>query len=232
MSSGFRFEAVRFGYWAHDPVLEHVDMTLGSGLTLVVGPNGAGKSSLMKLAAGVEPPDAGRVEVDGHDLWSAEVEARRRLAYVPEHADISPHARIGEVIDLVCRLRGQPLDAGEVALRDLGMTSLRGRSVRELSHGQRRRALIAAAMVGDPRNLVLDEPLKALDLGGRERFLAWIGARLADGAAAMLVSHAPEPFAGSATRVVSVVGGRCSLVDELPDPLPERLERLAELARA
>ena len=85
-----RFHQASFAYRDGEPVLSGVDLEIPAGLTLLLGPNGCGKSTLLKLAAGVEQPDAGRVEVDGKDLWVDEVEARRSLAYVPEQPDLTP----------------------------------------------------------------------------------------------------------------------------------------------
>ena len=101
-----RFERATLDYGVGRPALAATTLDVESGLTLLLGPNGAGKSSLIKLAAGVERPRAGRVLVDGFDLWTDEVAARRRLAYVPEHPDVTPYASVDEVLGLVCRLRG------------------------------------------------------------------------------------------------------------------------------
>ena len=77
------FESVTFGYEPERAVVRQASFSLSPGLTLLVGPNGCGKSTLLKLAAGVERPDAGRILVDGADLWREEAKARRGLAYLP-----------------------------------------------------------------------------------------------------------------------------------------------------
>jgi ABC-type multidrug transport system ATPase subunit len=159
-----------------------------------MGSNGSGKSTLLKLAAGVEPPDAGRVLVDGLDLWRAEEAARRSLAYVPEQADLTPYAAIRDILALVARLRGEPPRAAAEALAAAGLQGLGGRSIRELSLGQKRRATFAAAFIGRPAHLLLDEPLDAMDRTMRGTILAWLGRRLAEGASAVLVSHETDPF--------------------------------------
>lgn len=156
-----------FCYRRGEPVLAGVDLAIPAGLTLLVGPNGCGKSTLLKLLAGVEIPDAGAIAIDGHDLWTDEVAARRSLAYVPEQPDLTPYATIREVLDLVARLRGEPLARAGEALERVGLRHLAERSVRELSMGQRRRAVLAAALVGAPRHVLLDEPLETLDRSGR-----------------------------------------------------------------
>jgi len=232
-----RFHKTSFSYRAGEPVLAGVDLEIGSGLTLLLGPNGCGKSSLLKLAAGVEEPDEGRVEIDGHDLWSDEVAARRTLAYVPEQPDLTPYATVREILALVCRLRGEPREKGEEALELVGLRALAHRSVRELSMGQRRRAVLAAARVGTPRHVLLDEPLEAMDRGAREDILTWIDGLLAVNSggtadtAVLVVSHDIEPFVPRATRALTVREGRSVMVDPLPADRAERLALMERWAR-
>jgi ABC-type multidrug transport system ATPase subunit len=222
--------AVSFAYGPGEPVLSGVDLELGAGLTLVVGVNGCGKSTLLKLAAGVERPDGGSIEIGGQDLWRQEVAARRHLAYVPEQPDLTPYATLHEVLALVCRLRGEPVARAGAALAQVGLERFSQRSVRQLSMGQRRRAVLAAALIGTPRYVLLDEPLEALDRGAREDLLAWLDGLLAGGATVLVVSHDLDPFAPRADRALTLLAGSAHLVPVLPaDPAARRaiLERLA-----
>src|SRR5437764_44526 len=139
-----RLHQASFSYRDAEPVLSGVDLTISPGLTLLLGPNGCGKSTLLKLAAGIERPDSGRIEIDGHDLWVDEVAARRGLAYLPEQPDLTPYATVREILDLVCRLRGEPRERGREALERVGLGQLAHRSVRELSMGHGPRAVLAA----------------------------------------------------------------------------------------
>ena len=204
---------------------------LGPGLTLLVGPNGCGKSTLLKLAAGVEPPDAGRVKVAGHDFWRDEVAARRPLAYVPEHPDLTPYASLLEVLRLVARLRGEPRERATSALAEAGLAGRANASVRELSAGERRRALLAAAWIGTPRVALLDEPLESLDRGLRDRVLGWIEGLVGSGATVLVVSHQLEPFAPLATAVVTVREGRALGPFALTGDAARRLALLERFAR-
>jgi ABC-2 type transport system ATP-binding protein len=224
-------QGVSFAYRDAEPVLTGVDLEIAPGLTLLLGPNGCGKSTLLKLAAGIERPDSGRIEIDGHDLWSDEVAARRGLAYVPEQPDLTPYATLREILDLVCRLRGEPRERGREALARVGLGMLSHRSVRELSMGQRRRAVLAAALVGTPRQALLDEPLEAMDRGAREDLLAWIDRLVATGAAVVVVSHEIEPFVPRASRALAMREGRCLDAGPLPDDPTARLALLDRLAR-
>ncbi len=239
-----RCQGVTFAYRPRQPVLTGVDLALPAGLTLLAGPNGCGKSTLLRLCAGIDAPDAGRIEIGGHDLWTAEVAARADLAFVPEQPDLTPYATVGEILALVCRLRGEPAASAGVALAAAGLGGsaaagagqgsaggLAQRSVRELSLGQRRRAVLAAALIGAPGHLLLDEPLEAMDRGARDGILAWIAARRAAGATLVVSSHDLEPLAPLADRALTVRQGRCLLLEPLPAEPAARLERLERLAR-
>jgi ABC-type multidrug transport system ATPase subunit len=226
-----RFQQASFAYRESEPVLSGVDLEISPGLTLLLGPNGCGKSTLLKMAAGIERPDSGRVEIDGRDLWTDEAAARRGLAYLPEQPDLTPYATVREVLDLVCRLRGEPVARGMEALERVGLGKLTHRSVRELSMGQRRRAVLAAALVGTPTHALLDEPLEAMDRGAREDLLAWTDRLVASGAVVVVVSHEIEPFAPRAARALAVSGGRCLDAGPLPDDPAERLALLDRMAR-
>jgi ABC-type multidrug transport system ATPase subunit len=226
-----RFHQAAFAYRESEPVLSGVDLEISPGLTLLLGPNGCGKSTLLKMAAGIERPDSGRVEIDGRDLWVDEAEARRGLAYVPEQPDLTPYATVREILDLVCRLRGEPVARGREALEKVGLGQLTHRSVRELSMGQRRRAVLAAALMGTPRHALLDEPLEAMDRGAREDLLAWTDRLVASGAVVVVVSHEIEPFAPRALRALAVSDGRCLDAGPLPDDPAERLALLDQMAR-
>ena len=100
-----RLHDIHFSYPGGVQVLKGVNLGLSSGLNLLVGPNGCGKTTLLKTAAGVERPERGVAQIEGLDLWKEEVAARRHLAYVPEHPEITPYATLNDVVDLVCRLR-------------------------------------------------------------------------------------------------------------------------------
>lgn len=226
-----RMSGVSFSYEPGAPVIDSVDLEIPAGLTLLLGPNGCGKSTLLKIAAGVEMPDSGRVEIDGLDLWREEVAARRSLAYLPEQPDLTPYATVGEVMRLVCKLRGEPATRGNEALETAGLRAVAGLSIRELSMGQRRRAVLAAAMIGRPRSLLLDEPLEALDLGMRDGVLSWVERHRAAGALLVIATHEMGPFATAAVRAVTVRRGQALVWDPLPEDPDKRTALLEGLAR-
>lgn len=220
-----------FSYRSDEPVLHEVNLEIGTGLSLLLGPNGCGKSTLLKLAAGIEQPDRGMVEINGHDMWKEEIVARRELAYIPEQPDLTPYATIQDVLHLVCRLRSISLNkAGEV-LEKVGLSTVAKRSIRELSMGQRRRAVLAAAWIGSPRIILLDEPLEAMDRAMREDLLVWINDLLVSQASVVIATHEIEPFVMKAARAITVRSAKARALESLPDPYAQRLEALESLSR-
>lgn len=222
---------VRFSYTKGATAFTCDALDVGAGVTLLLGPNGSGKSTLLKLVSGVEQPTAGSVSVGGHDLWRDEVAARAGLAYVPEHPDLTPYATVGEVLGLVCRLRGRPADDGGRALKVVGLEELGDRSVRELSMGQRRRAVLAAAFIGQPTTLLLDEPLEAMDRAMRLWLTSWITDASERDATVVVATHDVEPFVGVARRAIVVSRGVPSVLEPLPDEREARLALLDRCAR-
>jgi ABC-type multidrug transport system ATPase subunit len=221
-----RLEDVSFSYRFSSPVLDSLTLEIPSGLTLLLGPNGCGKTTLLRVLAGVDRPDSGSVRIQGFDLWHDEVAARRNLAYVPEQPDLTPYAAIQDVIELVCRLRLQPLDNVAGVLARAGLTQVAHRSIRELSMGQRRRAMLAAAWLGSPQVVILDEPLETMDRAIYQEIIAWVGHLDAAGASILIATHEIEPFVEMAARAISIRNGECTMMDPLP---PTRAERRALL---
>lgn len=205
------FRDVSFAYLNGVPVVDVPALSIGRGLTLVVGPNGAGKSTLLRLAAGVERPHRGTVTIEGRDLWTDEAAARRHLAYVPEQPELTPYATIAEILQLVGGLRGTSVDVEADALVHVGLTGLSHRTVRELSMGQRRRAVLATALVGTPNVLLLDEPLETMDLDMR-RFVQTLARNHRDrGGAVVIATHEIEPFAADTDVVIAMHGARATV---------------------
>jgi ABC-type multidrug transport system ATPase subunit len=226
-----RFHDVSFSYHGEEKVLHSVNLEFHPGLTLLLGPNGCGKSTLMKLASGVEIPDSGHIDVDGHNLWKEEVPARKGLAYLPEHPDLTPYASLKEILDLVCRLRGRSIEEGKKALAFFGLGQLSHRTVRELSMGQRRRAVFAACYVGTPSHFLLDEPMEGMDRHIQKEILAWIGNNAQSGSTFVVVSHWIDPFIELASAAATVQSGRVFHFDNLPSVYEKKrsfLEQLAE----
>lgn len=197
--------SVRYG---RHTALRDVSLTLGRGVTGLLGPNGAGKTTLLRILATAGTPDAGTLAVLGLDpLTTAGRQAlRRRLGYLPQNPGLPSHFTAFDFIDYVGILK-EISDKGarraEVrrVLEEVGLTADRSRRIRKLSGGMRQRVGLAAAIVGDPELLVLDEPTVGLDPEQRLRFRELI-AGLGENRTVLLATHQTEDVAALCHKVV------------------------------
>jgi ABC-type multidrug transport system ATPase subunit len=225
------FRNVSFSYEKGESVLAGIDLEFSPGLTMLLGPNGCGKSTLLKLAAGVEKPDSGNITIDDRDLWKDEKKARKNLAYLPEQPDLTPYATLNEILNLVCRLRNEPLEAGREALKFFNLDKMARHTVRELSLGERRRAIFAAAFIGTPTNILLDEPLEGMDRNIQEEILDWVHCHIQSGSSVIVVSHFLEPFVDYVSQTVTIRNTQPIHFKELPENREHRLDFLDKLSK-
>lgn len=135
-----------------------------------LGPNGAGKTTTIKMLTGLIRPSSGSARLLGHEIPSAV--ARRDLGFLPENPYIYPFLTPMEFVEMCGRLsglRGRSLrDRSRQVLEKTGVLYAADRPARRLSKGMLQRTALAAALVGDPRLLILDEPMSGLDPIGRK----------------------------------------------------------------
>ncbi|MFT4234118.1 MAG: ATP-binding cassette domain-containing protein [Microbacterium sp.] len=165
------------------------DVTDGR-LTGFVGGNGAGKTTTMRIMLGLLERDGGEVLLDGAPITTA---ARRTFGYMPEERGLYPKMKVLEQITYLARLHG--FDKAEATLRaselleQLGLGGRLNDNVEALSLGNQQRAQIAAALVHDPRVLILDEPFSGLDPLAVDVVAGVLQQRAADGVAVLFSSH-------------------------------------------
>jgi ABC-2 type transport system ATP-binding protein len=133
----------------------------------ILGPNGAGKTTTIRMITGFLPPSSGRVTLGGRDLFGDSVAVRREIGYLPESVALYPEMRVEEYLDYRGRLEGMERGAirtriGQTIERCL-LTDVRRQVIGTLSKGYRQRVGLAAAILHDPKVLVLDEPTVGLD---------------------------------------------------------------------
>ena len=133
----------------------------------ILGPNGAGKTTTIRMITGFLPPTTGRVTLGGKDLFGDSAAVRRDIGYLPESVALYSEMRVEEYLDYRGRLEGMDRGAirqrlGEVLDRCL-LTDVRRQVIGTLSKGYRQRVGLAAAILHDPKVLVLDEPTVGLD---------------------------------------------------------------------
>ena len=189
-----KIQGLSFSYSAV-PVLEDVDLTVRAGeCASIVGPNGGGKTTLLKLMLGLIRPDRGSVRVFGSDPRRAS----SRIGYMPQHArydsafpasvlDVVLMGRLGIAASMGFYTRKDRL-AAEEALEEIGLRDRAGEQFSRISGGQRQRALLARALVGDPKLLLLDEPTANLDYVIEGRFYDLMR-RLGERMTILIVSH-------------------------------------------
>lgn len=193
-----------------------------------LGANGAGKTTTLRLLAGVFPPSSGHAAVDGHDLATAPLAARRHLGYAPErpalHGEMTVRAQLAYAAGL--RECADPAGAVEDALTATRLHDLAERRIGTLSKGMKQRVGLAVALVGKPPALLLDEPLAGLDPAQSREMRDRIRALADAGHAVLLSSHALADVELIADRVVILHDGHVLAVDR-PAALARRLRPAA-----
>jgi len=195
----------------------------------LIGPNGAGKTTTLRSLAGILRPTSGRVRIDGHDLIDDPLEARRRLAFMPDEPHLSEYLTVEEHLRLVARLYGvDDFDRRANALLDeLELKGKEGSLPGELSRGMRQKVVIACGLVRPATTLLFDEPLTGLDPIGIRRMRNTIVARARDGAAILLSSHLLHLVEEVCSRVIIMDRGR-----KIADGTFAELASRADLATA
>jgi len=193
-------------------VLRGLDLSVPlRAIVALLGPSGCGKTTLLRLIAGFETADAGRIALDGRVLQGpgAFVAAeRRQIGYVPQEGTLFPHLTVeGNVGFGLSRAERRTGRVGE-ALRLTGLAGLEARYPHELSGGQQQRTALARALAPRPALVLLDEPFSGLDLGLRRGVCAdVVGLLRQSGATAILVTHDPQEAFASADLVGVMQGG-------------------------
>lgn len=195
------------------------ELDTGGGALVLVGPNGAGKSSLLALLLGALPLERGRVSVGDTVLEDTEARVhvpieQRRLGYVPQDYGLFPHLSVRENIEFALA-SGSPSSPAErtqrvdVMLSDLGITSLAHRRIPTLSGGEKQRVALARALSVQPRALLLDEPLAALDVHSRHEVRAFLAEYLRKLALpTIVVTHDAEDARALGERIAVLEAGR------------------------
>ncbi|KUN08219.1 ABC transporter ATP-binding protein [Streptomyces yokosukanensis] len=209
--------------------LDDVSVRLGRGVTGLLGPNGAGKTTLLRVLATAVPADTGAFTVLGHDPGTARgrQEVRRALGYLPQTPGFHPDFTPFEFVDYVAILKELTDRAArhrEVrrVLEQVGLGEVRGKRIKKLSGGMRQRVALAAALVGDPGFLVLDEPTVGLDPEQRLRFRELI-ADAGEDRTVLLSTHQTEDVAMLCHRVLVMAAGRIRF-DGTPAELAARAD--------
>lgn len=193
--------------------LDRVDFDVAPGeIVGYLGPNGSGKSTTVNLVVGLLEPTAGSLSLDGLTLEEEPVEYKQRIGYVPEEPFLYTHLTAGEYLTLVGRLRGMPADVLEHRINELlvllQLHDSRYKTMRAFSKGMRQRVLLAAALMHNPRLLVLDEPFSGLDVNAGLLFRTLLTMLAAEGRMVLFSTHRFDMVERLCSRVVMLSNGR------------------------
>jgi lipooligosaccharide transport system ATP-binding protein len=191
--------------------VDGLDLDVPAGICLgLLGPNGAGKSTTMRLLTGQAIPDAGRLNVLGHELPGDAKAARAEMGVVPQLDNLDVDVTVEDNLAVYARLY-RVHDVGAAVDRALDLARLRGRrrdAVDELSGGMRRRLLLARGLVHDPKLILLDEPTVGLDPQIRTELWTLIGELKARGTTILMSTHYIEEAERLADEVAVMAKGK------------------------
>jgi ABC-type sugar transport system ATPase subunit len=207
-------------------VLSGLDLEVPEGeLLSVLGPSGSGKSTTLRLIAGLEAPDGGRVLIDGRDMTGVAA-GSRGVAMVFQSFALFPHLTVAGNVGFGLEARrvaaAERRTRVEAAASVLGLGGLLDRRPAELSGGERQRVALARALVARPRVLLMDEPMSNLDAPLRESARAEIRRLHAEtGATIVYVTHDQSEALSLGQRVAVISAGAVRQVGE-PDAVYDR----------
>jgi ABC-2 type transport system ATP-binding protein len=224
----------RIGFWGR-PVeaVRNVSFEVSDGEIFgLLGPNGAGKTTVIKILLGFVRASQGNATVAGHPAGS--IEARRRMGYLPENPALYEYLTGVEYLRYAGRLAGlsrkDANDRGARLLEQVGLAGRADRPIRRFSKGMVQRLALAQAMIGDPKLLILDEPMSGLDPIGRKDVRDLIFALRKEGRTVIFSTHILSDVETICDRIAILVNGRvtdCGSLSSLLDPGAREVEVVA-----
>ena len=217
--------------------LRGVNLDIRDGeYVVLLGPTGVGKSVLVECVVGIYRPNAGRILVDGQDITTLYPE-ERNIGFVPQDYALFPNMTVARNLAYGARARRLPADATEAKMRQmmelLGITHLRHRLPMNLSGGEKQRVALGRALITEPRILLLDEPLSALDENLRSELAAeLVRVQRSLHGTFLHICHSFEEAAAVADRVAIMNDGtiiQTGTIDEILDhPATEFVARFTK----
>lgn len=195
------------------PVVEALDLTIRPGeFYALLGRNGAGKTTTLRMVAGLLKPDTGSISIFGHDALNDPVAAKQQLAWLSDEPMIYDRLTPLENLEFVAGLWGmESTEAereGRALLSFLGLAPHLGERCEGFSRGMRQKVALAAALVHNPRLIILDEPLTGLDAVSARDVKGLLRARISDGCAVVMTTHILEVAERMADRIGIIDAGR------------------------
>ena len=194
-------------------------------ITGLLGPNGAGKSTTLRVLYTVLKPDEGSASIDGADVVTDSLEARKRIGALPHGSGLYPHLSARENIAYFARLCGLAKaeidDRVDEIIRLLEISDFADRRTKGFSQGQRTKVSLARALVHDPQNVLLDEPSNGLDVMATRSLRELILKLKDDGRCVLFSSHVMQEVAALCDDICIIANGQVA-IDDSVDGIRER----------
>ncbi len=207
-----RVEGVEKRYGSFQ-ALHKLDLHVRAGEVFgFLGPNGAGKTTTIRMLAGVLTPTTGRILIDGVDLAADPVESKRRVGYIPDRPYLYEKLTAREFLRFVGRIYG--MNPGQVAerteqlLEDNQLTDRGDELIEAYSHGMKQRLTMSAALLHEPKALIVDEPMVGLDPHGARRIKGLFRRLAEEGRTVFLSTHSLDVAAEVCDRVGILYRGK------------------------
>ena len=209
--------------------VDNINLTVERGEVVgFLGPNGAGKSTTMKMLTGFLEPDGGEIFIEGIDLKSKPIEAKKSIGYLPEGAPSYSDMEVSEFLSFVGKMRGLN-NNGLLNTRlsdmaeQINLKEVWHKPIETLSKGFKRRVGIAQALIHDPDILILDEPTDGLDPNQKYEMRDLIK-KISTNKAIVISTHILEEVEAVCSRTVIIANGQL-LANETPDNLGKQFNK-------
>lgn len=194
------------------PAVKDLDLEINSGEIMgFAGLNGAGKTTAIRMMSGIIFPTSGKVLVNDKDIVKEKIEASKHIGWVPELPNFDPEGRSVTLLKYYAGFYGISPDEAEnkaeTLLKKFSIWNARKMPLKSYSQGMKKRFSIAAAMIGDPDNLLFDETLNGLDPEGVKNMRDFIVSLKKDGKAVLLSSHILSELENVADRIAIIRKG-------------------------
>src|SRR5688572_7318521 len=198
--------------------LKDVSLDIPAGMYGLLGPNGAGKSTLMRIIATLQEPDTGTIQLGDIDVVQQKDAVRQTLGYLPQEFGVYPKVSAESLLEHFALLKGiadrrERKEVVEALLRQTNLWDVRKQKLGGYSGGMRQRFGVAAALLGNPKLMIVDEPTAGLDPAERVRFLNLLS-ELGENSVVILSTHIVEDVSELCTRMAIIDRGEILLEAE------------------
>jgi ABC-2 type transport system ATP-binding protein len=215
-------------FYASQKALHEVSFSAKKGQIIgFLGPNGAGKSTMMKILTGYIQPNSGEVFVDEIDVLKNPLDAQRNIGYLPEHNPLYTEMYVREYLEFQAAIFKVDKSQIEVCIEKVGLTTEAHKKIHQLSKGYQQRVGLAAAILHNPKVLILDEPTTGLDPNQLIEIRALIK-KLGTDKTVLFSTHIMQEVEAVCDRVIIIKKGKI-LVDKKLMELQDNTQQIIEV---